>query len=71
MRVALSHGQCLMAQQFLQGPNVHALHGQMRSVGMTQVVEPEVNDARPPARRSEAMLDIPHVPAVPVSENIP
>ena len=38
---------------------------------MPQIVEPKITDARPPARRSEAMLYIPNVPAVPIAENIP
>ncbi len=64
MGVALRHGQGLVAQQFLQSPNVHAPHGQMAGVGVAQVVEPEICDPRLPARRCKGMLDVPDVPAV-------
>jgi hypothetical protein len=37
----------------------------MRSIGVPQVVEPKVREARLPASRSEAMLNIPEVPAIP------
>jgi len=42
----------------------------MRSVGMAQVVEPKISDARLPASRSKGMFDIPDVPAIPIAENI-
>ncbi len=58
-----------MAQQFLQGPNMHSPHGQMRSVGVPQVVEPEVRDAFS-ACRSEAVLNVPDVSSVPIPENV-
>jgi len=35
----------------------------MRGVSMPKVVEPKVRDARLPARRSKAMLDVPDVNA--------
>ena len=38
----------------------------MRSVGVAQVVEPEVRNTRLPASRSEAVPDIPDVAAVPM-----
>jgi hypothetical protein len=37
---------------------------------MAQVMEPEVRDTRLPASRSEAVLNIPDVPAIPIAENI-
>ncbi len=70
MGIALVHGQCLVAQQVLQYPRVHAAHDQMRGVGVPQIVEPEVRDARLPASRSEAVLNVLDVPAVPIPENI-
>ena len=70
MRVALRHRQGLMAHQFLQCPDVHSPHSQMRSISMPQVVEPKISDARLLACRSEAVFDIPDVVAVPISENI-
>ncbi len=57
-----------MAQQFLQGADMHSPHGQVRSVGMVQIVKAEIIDARPPASRSEAVLNVRNRFAVP--ENI-
>ncbi len=71
MGISLGHGQRFMAQQFLQGPNVHSLRGQMTGVGMAQIVEPKITDASLSACRSEAVLNIPDVPPVPIPENIP
>jgi hypothetical protein len=70
MRIALGHGQRLVAQQFLQLPNVHSPHGQMAGVGVPEIVKPEVRDPCLPARRSEAVLYIPDVAALPIPENI-
>lgn len=42
----------------------------MRGVGMPKIVEPKVGYARLLARRSEAVLNVPDVPAVPIPENI-
>jgi len=69
--ITLGHGQCFVTQQFLQCSNVHAPHCQMAGVGVPQIVEPKIRNARLPARRSEAVHYIPDVPAVPIAENIP
>ncbi len=49
---------------------MHSPHSQMGSVGMPQVMETEIGNGCPPASRSEAVLNIPHVPPVPFPENI-
>jgi len=64
MGIALGHCQGLVARQFLQRPDVHSPHGQMRSVGVPKIVEPEICDPRIPARQCKGMLDVPDVPAV-------
>jgi hypothetical protein len=51
-------------------PECEPPHDQTAGIGVPQVVEPEVRDARLLARRSEAMLNIPDVPGVTIPENI-
>ena len=43
----------------------------MTGEGVALVMEPKINDARLPARRVEAALNVSDVPAVPIPENIP
>jgi hypothetical protein len=42
-------------------PEMDAPHAQMRRVGVAQVMKPKIRYARPPTRRSEAVLTIPHM----------
>jgi hypothetical protein len=60
----------ISAKERGESADVFPPHGQMRSAGVAQVMEPEVRDARFPACRREAVLGVPDVAAVPILENI-
>jgi len=45
---------------------MHTMHGQMRVVGVPQVVEPKISDARFSARRVEDALNVSYMSTIPV-----